>query len=177
MPPTSTHVPTVIHYLTERCRFGAVVVAATERGIVAVEFAPTAAPLLKGLKARFPKTRVLEITTQRHPLRRTLATLVKYLDGSGAYPEGAIEPIGTPFQERVWQALRTTRPGQRLTYAELARRLRMRKSVRAVAAACAANRIGLLIPCHRILRTDGGLGGFRWGLPMKRWLLERESMG
>jgi AraC family transcriptional regulator of adaptative response/methylated-DNA-[protein]-cysteine methyltransferase len=82
---------------------------------------------------------------------------------------------GTVFQQRVWQALREVPAGSTLSYAELARRIGMPRSARAVAGACAANRLAVAIPCHRIVRSDGGLSGYRWGVERKRALLEREA--
>jgi AraC family transcriptional regulator of adaptative response/methylated-DNA-[protein]-cysteine methyltransferase len=84
---------------------------------------------------------------------------------------------GTAFQARVWRALQAVPPGQTVSYAELARRLGSPKSVRAVAGACAANPLAVAIPCHRVVRSDGGLSGYRWGVERKRALLEREAAG
>lgn len=84
---------------------------------------------------------------------------------------------GTAFQQRVWQALRAIPPGATLSYAELAARLGMPKAARAVARACAANPLAVAIPCHRVLRTDGALSGYRWGVARKRALLAREAEG
>ncbi|HRM73642.1 MAG TPA: methylated-DNA--[protein]-cysteine S-methyltransferase, partial [Paracoccus sp. (in: a-proteobacteria)] len=82
---------------------------------------------------------------------------------------------GTAFQERVWQALRQVPPGQTVSYAEIARRIGSPKSVRAVAQACAANRIAVAIPCHRVVRNDGAISGYRWGVARKRALLAQEA--
>ena len=82
---------------------------------------------------------------------------------------------GTAFQQRVWQALREIPAGETVSYTELARRIGAPKSVRAVAQACGANRLAVAIPCHRVVRNDGALSGYRWGVERKRTLLERET--
>ena len=89
----------------------------------------------------------------------------------------SVELIGTAFQHRVWQALMTIPRGSTLSYSELAERLALPKAARAVARACAGNRVAVLVPCHRIIRGDGSLGGYRWGLPLKEDLLRRERSG
>ncbi|HLU32478.1 MAG TPA: methylated-DNA--[protein]-cysteine S-methyltransferase [Natronosporangium sp.] len=87
------------------------------------------------------------------------------------------QPAGGSFLPEAWRALRRTRPGERLTYTELAARAGRPAAVRAAANACARNAAALFVPCHRIVRTDGGLGGYRWGTPVKRWLLDHEAGG
>ena len=86
-----------------------------------------------------------------------------------------INPVGTPFQMKVWQALRTLPIGSTLSYQQLAEQIGMPKAVRAVASACGKNRLALVVPCHRIIRSDGGLGGFRWGLDRKQRILAFEA--
>ena len=86
-----------------------------------------------------------------------------------------MELVGTAFQQRVWQALMRIPPGQIRSYAEIAAELGQPRAVRAVARACAGNRVAVLVPCHRVVRSDGSLGGYRWGLPRKRELLSREA--
>ena len=107
-------------------------------------------------------------------LAREASQLAEYFAGTRTRFEFAIELEGTPFQRRVWEALRQIPPGETQTYAQVAARLGQPRGARAVAAACAANPLAMLVPCHRVVRKDGDLGGYRWGLERKRALLARE---
>jgi methylated-DNA-[protein]-cysteine S-methyltransferase len=103
------------------------------------------------------------------------AAVQAYLDGDLTAIDGIpVEQPGSAFLATAWQALRETKPGEPLTYAGLARRSGHPGAVRAAASACARNAAALFIPCHRVVRTDGGLGGYRWGVDVKRWLLDHE---
>ena len=106
-----------------------------------------------------------------------VATVVGFVEAPRIGLDLPLDVRGTAFQERVWQALRQVPAGERVTYAEIARRIGSPNSVRAVAGACAANKLAVAIPCHRVVRSDGGLSGYRWGVERKRALLERESEG
>lgn len=106
---------------------------------------------------------------------RLLQTVIGVVDGEATDVAFTLELRGTTFQKSVWQHLMQIPPGMTVSYRELAQRMGRPKSTRAVASACAANRIAVLIPCHRVLRSDGGLGGYRWGVGRKRQLLQRES--
>jgi AraC family transcriptional regulator of adaptative response/methylated-DNA-[protein]-cysteine methyltransferase len=97
------------------------------------------------------------------------------LDAPGATLDVPLDPRGTPFQQRVWQALRDIPAGATATYADIAARIGAPGSVRAVAQACGANPIAIAIPCHRVVRSDGALSGYRWGVERKRALLDREA--
>ena len=105
------------------------------------------------------------------------ASVAAFIDGEADTIPHELAIDGTPFQRSVWQALRDTRPGETISYTELAARVGRPQAARAVASACGANRLAVAIPCHRIVRKDGGLGGFRWGLDRKRALLKRERLG
>jgi len=104
-----------------------------------------------------------------------LEQIVASIESPGRGLDLPLDIRGTAFRRRVWQALREIPPGETVTYAELAARIGRPGSARAVAGACAANRIAVAIPCHRVIRGDGGLGGYRWGTERKRALLDRES--
>jgi AraC family transcriptional regulator of adaptative response/methylated-DNA-[protein]-cysteine methyltransferase len=147
---------------------GRVLVAWTARGVCAVYPGSDDAMLERALAAEFPNA-TRTATTGSPAVREVLAAI----DGDGAPP--ALDPQGTPFQREVWAALREIPRGVTQSYTEVARRLGRPDAVRAVAGACAANNVAVLIPCHRVLRGDGGIGGYRWGEDRKRRLLARES--
>ena len=149
---------------------GRTLIAATPLGICAVEFGDTDAALAKGLKARFPKAKILRSTAL---LRRAKSLLRGILDGNPSIP---LDVPATAFQARVWDELRAIPAGRTRSYGEIARRLGRPGSARAVARACASNPVALLIPCHRAVGADGTLTGYRWGLERKRALLAREGL-
>jgi AraC family transcriptional regulator of adaptative response/methylated-DNA-[protein]-cysteine methyltransferase len=162
-----------IRFTVVRSYLGPVLVAATERGICAVEFGPSAKALKDRLRARFPKA------TLQGPdpgLRETVAGVLALLDEPrerrAALP---LDIQGTSFQRRVWLALSRIPAGSTATYAEIAARVGSPRAARAVAQACAANPVAVAIPCHRVVRADGGPGGYRWGVERKKKLLEREA--
>jgi AraC family transcriptional regulator of adaptative response/methylated-DNA-[protein]-cysteine methyltransferase len=132
--------------------------------------------LLAELRAEFPKAAIERVQAGRDeflaPRVRAVADALTGL--SGRVP---LELIGTAFQQRVWQALMKIPRGQTLSYSELAQALGQPRAARAVARACAQNRLAVLVPCHRIIRGDGSLGGYRWGLPAKDELLRCERDG
>jgi AraC family transcriptional regulator of adaptative response/methylated-DNA-[protein]-cysteine methyltransferase len=119
------------------------------------------------LRRRFPKAALVADD------RQAVAAAIQLVDGSGA--KLPLDSCGTAFQQRVWKALQGIPAGSTASYAEIARRIGAPKSVRAVAGACAANSLAVAIPCHRVVRSDGGLAGYRWGVERKRELLEREA--
>ncbi|GBD30293.1 Bifunctional transcriptional activator/DNA repair enzyme Ada [bacterium HR32] len=141
--------------------------AATDRGVCRVYLGDRTRDLLRRLWREFPDARL------HRDARRVGSWLRACLEGRTA--DIPVDLRATPFQQKVWQALRKIRPGQRRTYAEVARGLGRPGAARAVARACAANPVALLIPCHRVVRSDGGLGGYRWGSERKRALLEQEA--
>jgi AraC family transcriptional regulator of adaptative response/methylated-DNA-[protein]-cysteine methyltransferase len=106
---------------------------------------------------------------------RLIATVIGFVETPGTSLELPLDIRGTAFQHRVWTALREIPPGTTASYAEIARRIGRPKAVRAVAGACAANPLAVAIPCHRVVRSDGALSGYRWGIARKRALLEREA--
>lgn len=161
-----------ISYAVGECWLGAVIVAGTAKGICAIELGDDAAELRAALARRFPKA----ILSPAGPDFATLvADVIAAIDGPGDAPSLPLDVQGTAFQEQVWRALRTIQLGDTQTYAELAQRLDRPQAVRAVATACASNPLAVLVPCHRIVRSDGGLGGYRWGLARKERLIDREK--
>ena len=152
---------------------GQALVAATDRGLCAIALGDDAAALEAGLRAEFPKASLSRVEEGRDEfLAPRVREVAKMLAGQSARLD--IELIGTAFQQRVWQALMKIPPGQTLSYAQLAASLGRPSAARAVARACAQNRLAVIVPCHRIVRGDGSLGGYRWGLPRKQALLDAE---
>lgn len=162
-----------IHWTLIDTALGRALVAATERGICAVALGDDEAALVAELRAEFPRATLSRVQEGRDeflaPRVRAVADALRGLDG-----QVTLELIGTAFQLRVWQALMKIPRGQTRSYAELAEQLGAPRAARAVARACAQNRLAVLVPCHRVIRGDGSLGGYRWGLPRKDDLLQRE---
>ena len=161
-----------IRYAVAPCALGQVIVAATRRGVCAIEFGEAAPALVARLRARFHKAGFAPADDE---FRDWVARVLDYL----ARPRGALDlPLdvqGTVFQHRVWQALRDIPAGQTASYAEIARRIGQPGAHRVVAHACAKNQVAVAIPCHRVVRGDGELAGYRWGVARKAALLRRES--
>jgi AraC family transcriptional regulator of adaptative response/methylated-DNA-[protein]-cysteine methyltransferase len=150
---------------------GAVLVASGAAGVRAVLLGDDHDVLRRDVARRLPGATFVEGDDAARALAARVATAIDAPEGA---PEVPLDPHGTPFQRRVWQALREIPRGTTATYTEIAARLGMPTAARAVAAACAANPIAVVVPCHRVVRSDGGLSGYRWGVERKRALLERE---
>ncbi len=164
----------VIHWSIVVTALGPAIVAATARGICMVELGDDDAALVRKLQDEFPRAQAVRVDAGRDdflaPRVRAVADAL-----AGKRARVPVDLIGTAFQKKVWDALMKIPPGETRSYAELAAALGAPKSARAVASACAHNRVAILVPCHRVIRGDGSLGGYRWGLPMKQRLLEREA--
>jgi AraC family transcriptional regulator of adaptative response/methylated-DNA-[protein]-cysteine methyltransferase len=128
--------------------------------------------LVRNLQDRFPKARLIGADREYETL---IAQVVGMVETPGVGSNLPLDIRGTAFQRRVWQALQKIPAGKTVTYAEVARRIGSPTAVRAVAGACAANNLALAIPCHRVVRTDGALSGYAWGVERKRALLDREA--
>ncbi|RCW78529.1 bifunctional DNA-binding transcriptional regulator/O6-methylguanine-DNA methyltransferase Ada [Paracoccus lutimaris] len=161
-----------IRFALGQCALGAILVAQSARGICAISLGDDPELLLQELQDRFPQARLIGGDAAFEAL---VAQVVGFVEAPGIGLELPLDIRGTAFQERVWQALRQVPPGETVSYTEIARRIGQPKSVRAVAQACAANQIAVAIPCHRVLRHDGALSGYRWGVERKRALLGREA--
>jgi AraC family transcriptional regulator of adaptative response/methylated-DNA-[protein]-cysteine methyltransferase len=132
------------------------------------------ARLARDLQDRFPRATLIGGDSR---FEKLVAQVVGLVEAPGLGVDLPLDVRGTAFQQRVWQALREIPAGKTTTYSRLARRIGAPKSVRAVASACAANALAVAIPCHRVVRSDGGLSGYRWGVERKRALLAREAAG
>lgn len=162
---------TQIRFAVGQCSLGAILVAATARGVCAIQFGDDPAALVQELQDRFPKAR---LEGGDAGFERLVAQVVSLVETPAHGLDLPLDVRGTAFQERVWQALRTIPAGSTASYAEIAGRIGSPRAVRAVAGACAANPVAVAIPCHRVVRTDGALSGYRWGVERKRALLARE---
>jgi AraC family transcriptional regulator of adaptative response/methylated-DNA-[protein]-cysteine methyltransferase len=162
-----------ISYAVQSSALGLMLVAATAGGVCLICFGEEAGELEKEVVRRFPLARISESGTG---FKDWLARLVAFLENPGGSLELPLDIRGTVFQRRVWAALREIPAGATETYSQVARRIGSPKAVRAVANACANNNLAVAIPCHRVVRSDGGMGGYRWGLERKRALLEKEKL-
>jgi AraC family transcriptional regulator of adaptative response/methylated-DNA-[protein]-cysteine methyltransferase len=163
---------TAIRFAIGQCSLGAILVAASERGLCAILLGDDPVALACDLEDRFPQATLLG---GEAGFDAWVAQVVGLVEAPKVGLNLPLDIRGTAFQQRVWQALRDIPPGQTASYSEIAHRLGLPKAVRAVAGACAANALAVAIPCHRVVRTDGSLSGYRWGVERKRALLEREA--
>jgi len=165
-----------IYYTVLECPLGRALVATTRRGVCSVALGTREAELESGLTAEFPRARIERVDAGSPEfVAPRIAAVAAVLAGRTGGTEVTVELLGTAFQFRVWEALMRIPPGETRSYAELAHELGQPAAVRAVAGACARNRVAVLVPCHRVVRSDGSLGGYRWGLPRKQALLDREA--
>jgi AraC family transcriptional regulator of adaptative response/methylated-DNA-[protein]-cysteine methyltransferase len=162
-----------IQFAVGQTTLGAILVSRSERGICAILLGDDPDALIRELEDRFPRASLLGGDSSFEEL---VAKVVGLLEAPKLGHDLPLDIRGTAFQQRVWQALRELPAGSRASYSEIAERLGMPRAVRAVAGACAANALAVAIPCHRVVRSDGGLSGYRWGIDRKRALLERESL-
>jgi AraC family transcriptional regulator of adaptative response/methylated-DNA-[protein]-cysteine methyltransferase len=161
-----------VHFAVGECSLGSVLVATRGNGICAILLGDDAKILKRELQSRFPQARLVSGTADAAALT---AVVVQGVESPTHAIELPLDVNGTPFQQRVWQALRKIPAGKTASYADIARRVGSPKSVRAVAQACAANALAVAIPCHRVVRSDGSLSGYRWGVERKRRLLDLEA--
>ncbi|TVP93706.1 MAG: methylated-DNA--[protein]-cysteine S-methyltransferase [Pseudomonadaceae bacterium] len=164
-----------IQYLCTTSPVGALLMAADNNGLCAILLADSSTDAHALLQERFPQTGLQESTDNR--LQADMSRLQAWLKDPGQPLELGLPltPRGSAFQQQVWLALRQTQPGQMLSYRQLAEQLGKPGASRAVASACAANPLALVIPCHRIVRSDGSLSGYRWGIARKQQLLRMEQ--
>lgn len=160
-----------IRFAVGQCSLGAILVARSDRGVCAIFMGDDPDALSRELQDRFPRANLIGGDAE---FEKLVARVVGFVEAPGTGLELPLDVRGTAFQKRVWQALRRIPVGKTVSYTELAKRIGAPKAVRAVAGACAANPVAVAIPCHRVVRNDGGLSGYRWGVERKRALIERE---
>ena len=161
-----------IRFAVGECSLGAVLVAASERGVCAILFGEDPAALAEDVQNAFPNARLLG---GDRSFEKWVAKVVGFVDAPRIGLDLPLDVRGTVFQRRVWKALQQIPIGSTASYSEVAQKIGAPQGARAVAQACAANRLAVAIPCHRVVRHDGGVSGYRWGVERKRALLERES--
>ena len=161
-----------IAFAIAQTSLGALLVARSQRGVCAIALGDDPERLLRELQDRFPRA---ELVGGDAAFERLVAVVVGMVEHPGIGAELPLDVRGTAFQQRVWRALREIPAGETASYAQVAQRIGSPRSVRAVAQACASNTLAIAIPCHRVVRSDGGLSGYRWGVERKRALLEREG--
>jgi len=163
---------TEIRFAIGICSLGSLLVAQSERGVCAILLGDDPDALARDLQDRFPRARLIGGDKGYEKL---VATVVSFVEAPALGLDLPLDVRGTAFQQRVWQALRKIPAGSTASYSDIANRIGSPKSVRAVAHACAANALAVAIPCHRVVRSDGALSGYRWGVERKRALLRREA--
>ena len=161
----------VIRFAVGETSLGSILVAQSERGVCAILLGDDPAKLVRDLQDQFPRA---ELIGGDASFEKLIARVVGFVEAPALGLDLPLDVRGTAFQRRVWQALRRIPPGKTVTYAEIARRIGKPRAVRAVGQACGANPLAVAIPCHRVVRNDGGLSGYRWGIARKRELLGRE---
>lgn len=154
------------------CSLGLVLVAINKSGLCAILIGDNAKTLAADLQTRFPKAELIEEDIDCAPL---VARVAAFVDDSRSGFDLPLDVQGTDFEVEVWQAIMEIPAGQTASYGEIARRMGAEGAHRAVARACGANRLAVVIPCHRVVRSDGGLSGYRWGVERKRALLNKEA--
>ena len=161
-----------IQFAVGRCSLGAILVAQTARGICAVTLGDDPDMLVRGLQDRFADA---QLSGGDARFEQLVAQVIGCVEAPALGRDLPLDLRGTAFQQRVWQALRRIPPGRTVSYREIAQAIGAPAAVRAVAGACAANPVALLVPCHRVLRQDGALSGYRWGVERKQALLDKEA--
>ncbi|MBV8684551.1 MAG: bifunctional DNA-binding transcriptional regulator/O6-methylguanine-DNA methyltransferase Ada [Caulobacteraceae bacterium] len=161
-----------IRFAVGQSSLGAILVASSDKGVAAILIGDDPDALVRDLQDRFPKARLIGGDADYEQL---VARVVGFIEAPGIGLDLPLDIRGTAFQQRVWQALREIPPGKTVSYAEIARAIGAPKAMRAVAGACASNNIAVAIPCHRVVRNDGSLSGYAWGVERKRALIEREA--
>lgn len=161
-----------IRFAVGQCSLGAILVAQSARGVCAILLGDDPHQLVCDLQDKFRRANLIGAD---HEFEQLIAKVVGFIEAPAIGLDLPLDVRGTAFQERVWQALRDIPPGSTASYADIAQRIGSPKAVRAVAQACGANSLAVAIPCHRVVRSDGNLSGYRWGVERKRQLLEREG--
>ena len=163
---------TEIRFAVGECSLGSILVAASERGVCAILLGDDPDALARDLQDQFPQAHLIGGDARFEQL---VSKVVGFVEAPALGLELPLDVRGTAFQQRVWQALRKIPVGSTVSYTDIAKRIGSPRSVRAVAQACGANVLAVAIPCHRVIRNDGALSGYRWGVERKRTLLKREA--
>ena len=163
---------TLIYYSIEPCSLGLMLVAQSERGVCSIQFGDDRQALVDELRQRFRDTSLVEDPDR---LQDVSGRIAQQVDDPFSPVEVSLDIRGTNFQQEVWYMLKQIPTGVTMSYTEVAKKMGRPKSARAVAQACAANKLAVVVPCHRVLRSDGTLSGYRWGVERKRVLLEKEK--
>jgi AraC family transcriptional regulator of adaptative response/methylated-DNA-[protein]-cysteine methyltransferase len=161
-----------LRFAVGQCTLGAILVASSEKGVASILIGDDPETLVRNLQDQFPRAKLIGGNEDYEAL---VAQVVGFVEAPGIGLNLPLDVRGTAFQQRVWQALREIPPGRTASYQDIARKIGSPRSVRAVAGACAANAIAVAIPCHRVVRSDGELSGYRWGIERKRVLIDREA--
>jgi AraC family transcriptional regulator of adaptative response/methylated-DNA-[protein]-cysteine methyltransferase len=161
-----------ILYTTGVCSLGSILIARSEGGICAILLGDHPQELIEELESRYPHS---TLSRSDAAFQQLVSRVIDLIEIPGTGPDLLLDIRGTAFQQRVWQAIREIPAGSTATYGEIAERVGSPAAVRAVAQACAANSLAVAIPCHRVVRRDGSLSGYRWGVERKRALLQREG--
>ena len=164
---------TEIRFAIGECSLGSILVAASERGVCAILIGDDPDELARDLQDRFPRAHLIGGDAKFEQL---VAKVVGFVEAPALGLDLPLDVRGTAFQQRVWQALREIPAGRTVSYSQIANRIGAPKAVRAVGAAIGANPLAVAIPCHRVIRNDGSLCGYRWGVERKRALIEREAV-
>jgi AraC family transcriptional regulator of adaptative response/methylated-DNA-[protein]-cysteine methyltransferase len=175
MTPTNFRnggVNTVIHFAIAECSLGSILVAKSERGVCAVLMGDDPLLLVRDLQDQFPKA---DLIGDESGYENMVAKVIGLIEMPGVGLDLPLDIRGTAFQQRVWKALQQIPVGTTASYTDIAKAIGMPKAVRAVAQACGANSLAVAIPCHRVVRNDGAISGYRWGVERKRALLDREA--
>jgi AraC family transcriptional regulator of adaptative response/methylated-DNA-[protein]-cysteine methyltransferase len=163
---------TSIRFAIGECALGSILVARSERGVCAILLGDDPEMLARELQDQFPKANLIGADRD---FERLIAKVIGFVESPRIGLDLPLDVRGTAFQQRVWEALRKIPLGTTASYSEIAQRIGAPGATRAVAQACASNRLAVAIPCHRVVRNDGGLSGYRWGVERKRELLAREA--
>jgi AraC family transcriptional regulator of adaptative response/methylated-DNA-[protein]-cysteine methyltransferase len=162
---------TTIFFTTGDCSLGSILVAQSERGVCSILMGEDPARLAQDLRTRFPKANLID----EQGREELVAKVAGFIEKPGAALDLPLDVRGTAFQQLVWDAVQRIPAGSTASYTDIAREIGVPGAVRAVAKACGANALAVAIPCHRVIRNDGSLSGYRWGIERKRALLAREA--
>lgn len=161
-----------IRFAVGKCSLGSILVASSDKGVTAILLGDDPETLVHKLEDQFPNAKLVGGDREYEDV---MAKVIGLVEAPGTGLDLPLDVRGTAFQHRVWQALQEIPIGKTATYTDIAQRIGIPKAVRAVAAACAANKLAVAIPCHRVIRNDGSLSGYRWGVDRKRTLIQREA--